>query len=297
MRLRVLLTLAAAGLAGGAFVGAGVASAAQPTVFARFEQDAKKKRPAAKGAQKPDKGKGGAPAVGKKIKLSPDGIKWGLTVDALSKLYSGVFDKEFIPLYKRVQPGVRMAELDHELAEKKALIKRNKLEFGTLPSGLDNTPIGGEYTYRNDESMTKLPLRSGAQRYFFFFSDRLWKIYDEQKLTKKSKLGKNYDQAVANLEKRFGKPPRKRPADPAAKRFFDEADWADGETILRLVDRDDLVGIVYIDQKIEENIDRYRTNKGGERGKLDGDVASVTSGESEDPNKDVGKAYKSKGKK
>ncbi|HEX7669754.1 MAG TPA: hypothetical protein VF395_09235, partial [Polyangiaceae bacterium] len=125
----------------------------------------------AKNDPKATKGKAVAPptTVDKKVKLSPDGLKFGMTIEEISKLYEKVFDDEFVPLYQHVEPGPRMAELDSELADKKQRILRNKLEFGALPSGLDDTAIGGEYSYNNGESMTQLKLRSGTQRYFFFF--------------------------------------------------------------------------------------------------------------------------------
>jgi len=77
------------------------------------------------------------PTVDKKVKLSPDGLKFGMTLEEISKLYEKVLDAEFVPLYQTVEPGPRMSELDTELADKKLLVMRNKVEFGALPSGLE----------------------------------------------------------------------------------------------------------------------------------------------------------------
>src|SRR5882757_38821 len=57
------------------------------------------------------------PTVDKKVKLSPDGLKFGMTLEEISKLYETVLDKEFVPLYQNVEPGSRMSELDSELAD------------------------------------------------------------------------------------------------------------------------------------------------------------------------------------
>jgi hypothetical protein len=233
----------------------------------------------AKGEQK-GAGKVSPPTtIDKKVKLSPDGLKFGMTIAEVSKLYEKVLDDEFAPLYKRVEPGPRMSELDSELADKKQLILRNKLEFASLPSGLDDGPLGGEYTYNNGETMTQLKLRTGVHRYFFFIGDRLWKVIDVHKLGKKSKLGEDFDGAKAGLEKTFGKAPRTLAADPPAGRKLDLADWQDKETIVRLLDHGgDAAGLAYIDRKVEEGIGKYRTNKGPAQQEVDRDVSDVTRG-------------------
>jgi hypothetical protein len=239
---------------------------------------------AAKSAAKPEKP---PTLVDKKVKLSPDGLAFGMTIEEISKLYEKVFDEEFVPLYKKTEPGPRMSELDSELADKKQLILRNKLEFGTLPSGLDNTPLAGEYSYNNGESMTQVKLRSGVQRYFFFFGDHLWKVYDVHKLNAKSKLGEDFDTAVANLTKQFGKPPRARKADLAAGIHLDQDDWEDKETIVRIADRGNgAAALMYVDRKIEDNIAKYRPNKGPAAEEVDRDVSDVTRpGKIDDKNK------------
>jgi hypothetical protein len=241
------------------------------------------------------------PTVDKKVKISPDGLKFGMTVEEISKLYEKVLDAEFVPLYQNVEPGPRMSELDTELSDKKLLVIRNKVEFGALPSGLENTALADEFTYNNSESMTQFPLRSGVRRYLFFFGNHLWKVYDVHKLGKKSKLGADYAGATATLTKQLGKPPRARKADPSAGRRLEQADWQDKETIIRLIDRGDgSTALAYIDRKIEEGIDKFRTNKGPGREELDRDVSEVTKREGDKPddkNKNVTDAYAIKKKK
>jgi hypothetical protein len=236
--------------------------------------------------------------VDKKVKLSPDGLKFGMTIEEISKLYEKVFDDEFVPLYQKVEPGPRMAELDSELAEKKQRILRNKLEFGSLPSGLDDTAIGGEYSYNNGESMTQLKLRSGIQRHFFFFGNRLWKIIDVHKLGKKSKLGEDYDGAVSGLAKQLGKAPRVLKADPSAGRKVDLADWQDKETIIRVMDHGgSTAAVAYVDRKIEEGIEKYRTNKGSAPEQVSSAVSDVTRAVAPKADPEVGKGAGAKGNK
>lgn len=214
--------------------------------------------------------------VSKKFKLSPDGLHFGMMIEEIARLYDKVLDKEFSELYKDVEPGPRMNELDAELAERKRLIMKNKLELAATPSGLDGTPIGPEYTYNNGESLTQMKLRSGIHRYFFFFANHLWKVYDVHKLGPKSKLGEDFDGAVEHFTKQFGKAPRVRKADPSAGRPFDTADWADKETIVRIINHGNGgIGLAYIDRKVEHDLAKYRPNKPA-REHLDSEVSSVT---------------------
>lgn len=214
--------------------------------------------------------------VAKKFKLSPDGLRFGMMIEEVAKLYEKVLDKEFAELYKNVEPGPRMAELDAELAERKQLILKNKLDLGGIPSGLDGTPLGPEYSYNNGESLTQMKLRSGIHRYFFFFGNHLWKVYDVHKLGKKSKLGEDYAAVVEKFTKQFGRPPRVRAADPAAGRPFDQVDWADKETIVRVIDHGNGgIGLAYIERKSERDLAKLRPNKPA-REHVDSDVSSVT---------------------
>lgn len=274
MKIRVLFMFATAGLAAGSLVAE--TSSAAPVSHAAFGKPAAagKEAKGAKAAKKV-----GPSEVTKKIAFRPKELRFGMSLEEISKVYDKVFEADFLPLYRRVEPGPRMNELDNELADKKQLVKRNHIEFSNLPSGLENTPLGGEFTYNNGESMTHVTLRNGTKRYFFFFKNRLWKIYDETALSKKSKLGTNYEGVLESLGKLFGKKAREQEADPAAKRMFDSGEWADKETILRVLNRGGKnVALVYIDRKVEENLDQMRPNKGEKPREIDATVSSVTKG-------------------
>lgn len=69
-----------------------------------------------------------------------------------------------------------MESLDAEIAEQQPT-RRKKILSGTRAAGVDYSALKGEYTYGNKESMTKLVLRTGVTRNFFF-DDKLWRSYD-----------------------------------------------------------------------------------------------------------------------
>lgn len=284
MRLRAMLMLAGACLLSGSLV---APASADPVLFGRFFDDDKPKKKKksskkSKKGKKGDKDKGPGPTrLNKRVRLSPKGVQWGMGLKELTKVYNKVFDDEFRPLYKRTQPGVKMQALDEELRVKKGLIKRNHLKFGNTPTGVDYSSLKGEYSYKNQESKTHITLRSGVKRHFFFFNNKLWKVYDEHKLKKKGALGRSYNGAVKKLTKKLKVLPRKREAGQGENApRFNEADWADGTTVVRLVDRsfEKVVGLVYVDQSVWENLDRYRPNKMKDASAVDADVESITRG-------------------
>jgi hypothetical protein len=225
---------------------------------------------------------------GKRVALSPEGLKFGMSMEAIAKLYDSVFDKEFLPLYKKASPGPETDALDADLKQKKMELRRSKVEFGQTPTGVDQTPLKGEYSYANGESMGRMTLKSGTERYFFFFSDRMWKVYDAHKLRKGSPLGETYEEAVKKLGPRLGGPGKRMPAKPDAGQNFDETHWTTADMVIRAIDRGDVVAVVWADREIQEKLPSLRKNKMKDQHSMDPDVASaLKKTEAPDPKKEV----------
>ena len=215
---------------------------------------------AEKSAEKPAKGASGPGAVAKKIALSPEGLKFGMGLEAIAKLYDKTFDDEYLPLYKKAAPGPETDALDAEIKQKKAEVRRSKIDFGKTPTGVDQTSLKGEYSYLNGESMARLTLRSGTERYFFFFNDRLWKVYDEHKLKKGTPLGDNYAGAVKVLQGKYASAPKKAAANPDKGQSFDESVWTTPDMVIRALDRDSIMAVVYADRSVQEDLAGRRKN-------------------------------------
>ncbi|HET9958437.1 MAG TPA: hypothetical protein VFQ61_28275 [Polyangiaceae bacterium] len=224
------------------------------------------------------------------FQISPKGLKWGMSLEAIAKLYDKVIEDEMLPLFQKAQPGLELDAVSEEQKNRKGELRRSRIEFGNTPTGVDQSPLKGEYSYRNSESLAVITLPSGTKRHFFFFNDRLWKVYDEHKLKKGGGLGENFQEALKALTKRFGVPPKVVPADYDKGRPFDEAEWRDPDKVIRAVDRGQVLAVVYADRKIQENLANYRKNKvelGGEG--IDKDVAFVTKSAEEPKPSDKGK--------
>jgi hypothetical protein len=291
MKFRVFVTLAAVGVGLSSLL-AEPAGASPYVPLGRFGDDEgkpkKKDKPKDKPENKPDKARDKTAAkkekdepiaageIKKRVALAPKGMRFGMSLESVAKLYDKVFEDEFVPLYKKAEPGMQMQTLDSELAEKKALLRRNKIEFGRLPTGEDQGPRKGEYSYNNGESMSRLTLKSGTQRIVYFFSDKLWKIYDEHKLRAGGPLGADYKEAVGILTKKFGIAPVMSQPDFAKGRNFEEAWWKDSTTIIRAVNRGPVLAMVYVDRSVQENLSSMRKQHAEDPHEMDRDVAAVT---------------------
>jgi len=242
---------------------------------------------------------GGAGVIEKSMQISPKGLRWGLSLEAVAKLYDGVIEQEMLPLFRKAQPGLELDALNEEQKNRKGALRRSRIDFGATPTGVDQSALKGEYSYNNGESLAIVTLPSGTKRHFFFFNDKLWKIYDEHKLKKDGNLGENFQEAVKALAKRFGAAPKMITADYDKGRPFDEAEWKDPDKIIRAVDRGQTLAVVYADRKVQEDLPRYRKAKAQNGPEpIDKDVAMVTK-KAEEPVKpgDKDKKAKEKAKK
>lgn len=295
MKLSTIVTLAAVGIVGSSLAAGQADAAPGPARVLAQKKKAKGDKKAADAAQTI----GGVPKIKGRIGLSPKPLRWRDTFVKLDKIYRAVFEKEFVPLYKKAPAGSpQMKALDAELEDKKGLLRRNKVDFGTLPTGFDNGPLKGEYSYGNGESITHVTVRSGTVRHFFFFKDRLWKIYDEHKLRKGGTYGENWEEALKILTKKFGVAPKLIEADYAKGLNFQEAHWTDGTTYIRAINREPVLALVWADASIQTNLAKHRPNKLENPHKMDKDVLAATQKEPEPPPEEKDKkAGKKKGKK
>jgi hypothetical protein len=205
---------------------------------------------------------GPAQAV-KPIQIEPvkANLKWGMTVKETHKAIDLMLDAEYKPIYQATQPGIKMKQLDSRLDEEKAEFKRSRIDLGTLPVALDSTPLAGEYTYRNKETLLKLD-RKGQTAWLFFIQDRLWKIIREVNLEKKNPYGKTFQEVAVKMSTEFGAAGRVTPPNPAKNVYATVVDWKDATTHLRLIERGETaVAFAYEDNATLGNIDALRANK------------------------------------
>jgi hypothetical protein len=74
---------------------------------------------------------------------------------------------------------------------------------------------------------------------------------------------------------RFGSPAKRIAANPDAGQNFNEGLWADPEKYIKAVDRGNVLGMVYIEKAIQDNLSSHRKNKPQNLHAMDSDVASA----------------------
>jgi len=222
------------------------------------------------------------PVVKKAIKLSLPGITWNQSPKNVTDAIEKIIDDDYRARYREVQPGIKMKELDQEVAELKSQFARSRVDFGKLPTGMDASPLRGEYTYNNRECVYNLD-RNGLRTWFFFIQDRLWKVIEEHKLNDKHPLGKTYQEAVVKMSTDFGVPGRVIPPD-GTNRFALEVDWKDATSHLRAIQRgESAMGLAFEDNGTLANLASLRPNKPAQDNGVDPDVAAALGKPSPEP--------------
>jgi hypothetical protein len=235
------------------------------------------------GAQKkkPDAPQTEAPSTKSAIKLTLPGVTWGQSPKQVAEAIDKILDDDYRPQYKEVQPGIRMKELDAQIAEDKSTFRRSRIDFGKLPTGVDAGPLRGEYTYQNREALMIFS-RKGQVHNLFFIQERLWKIIDEHKLGDTHPFGKTYPEAVIKISTMFGVPGRVLP--PEGNRFAVEVDWKDATTHLRAIMRHDTaLGLAFEDNGTLANLSSLRSFKPPVDDGVDPDVAAAIRGKAPEP--------------
>jgi hypothetical protein len=250
----------------GAFLCAGLAFGVVPQVGEVHAQSKSKKKDDAPAAD--------PPVAKKAITLTLSGVGWGMSPKQLGDAIDKILDDDYRPQYKTVQPGVQMKELDAQIAEDKAAFRRSRIDFGKLPTGLDASPLKGEFTYNNREALYVFT-RKGETSYFFFIQEHLWKIIDEHRLSDSSPLGKNYADCVVKLSASFGVPGRVLAPDGTTRNAV-EVDWKDATTHLRVIQRSDTAAaFAFEDNATLAQLPSLRTNKPTDDNAIDPDVAAA----------------------
>jgi hypothetical protein len=269
----------------------------QAGVFAADGPVSTKKAAATSKANSPRKG--ATPAKGEVAKsevpagptvvLEPDGVAFGMSADDVAKLYDRWWDKQFIPRYQKTNPGPKTRELDFELAEKKKVLRRVAIFDGRTTS-FDKSEFREEFAHGSGETMisSKLSRRPpgddklakdakpiGYTRRFFFFQDKLWKVYDEYKLDETSPFGADFKAATARVEATLGKA-AKRTRGPDSE--FENVVFEAGNTRVRVVKLPaDKLAVVRSDNALTKEVLDRRTQQAAaaDSAGLDDDIQAV----------------------
>jgi hypothetical protein len=230
------------------------------------------------------------------VALEADGVSFGMSADDVARLYDRWWDKEFVPRYQKTNPGPKTRELDFELAEKKKVLRRVAIFDGRTTS-FDKADFHEEFAHGSGETMTSAKLTRHAAapaqenltepkeakdvkgttytRRFFFFQDKLWKIYDEYHLEAAGLFGADFKEATARVEASLGKGAKKTrgPESQYENVVFDA-----GTSRVRVVKLSgDRVAVVRSDNALAKEVldKRAQQAKTADSAELDDDIQAV----------------------
>jgi hypothetical protein len=215
-----------------------------------------------------------AAAVDKTPKLKPKGLRFGMSPKKVYAAYAKAIERDYLPRYQEVEPGVQMARLKEEIRQSKQTFRLSYSPLTAGPSSLDSTPFESEFSYGNREGYMSIK-RKGRERRLFFIRNKLWKVVDVHKLGETTKWGLTFKSATKRVNKLLGADGRVRAADPEAGRPFEEADWADGKVRLRLVNWGKWVGVSYVSIRTERRIGDMRKESKKKKETLDPSIQKV----------------------
>lgn len=203
--------------------------------------------------------------------LKPRGLRFGMSPKQVIKVYDEAIERDFLPQFKKAQPGVQMERVENQVRTKQQAFRLSFTKLDAPPSALDATPYVGEFTYYNKEAFATIE-RQGKKRTLFFIRNKLWKAIDVYPLGASSKWGKSFEAAVERVDKILKKKGRR--VEIEGERTV--ADWTDGKTYLQVVDwAKGEVAVVFIDVKTASKLASLRTNEGPPEHDIDPEVKDV----------------------
>lgn len=221
-------------------------------------------------------------------------FSWGMTPDQVMTAARDSVEARYAPRLSAAAADPGKQQRIHDEREREiAAIKKSFTKFDGQKSGWDVSIIGPEFMQNNGEAVivTKEDMWS---RYFFFFENRLYKIFIA--FNKDVVSGKSFVQFGQELSARYGTPKqvfRDEKVRGGMKRVLDHFAWgASAQDRMKLVDRSDFYGVyclVLSDPNMEEQVIEKRKITNPQTENKDELVESITSskGTRSDDNDDI----------
>lgn len=128
-------------------------------------------------------------------------LRWGMSEHEVSSYAKREIASEYnAALAKTKDPG-EQGRLKTALKSAQAEVDRSLITFEKGKSKWDSSPIAGEFTYNNQESMLVSKDMSGTT-YYFFLDGKLWKYV---RVLDKSAAGGDFKKFSKYVEGKFGK--------------------------------------------------------------------------------------------
>jgi hypothetical protein len=136
------------------------------------------------------------------IATSMGDLRWGLSESEVTSFAKRKLADQYNGEISKTKDSGKQGKLRGELKQAQADVGKSVVNFSGGHSKWDNSPIAGEFTYGNGESMlmSKAP---NAQDFYFFVDGRLWKWCEV--LDKAAVGGGDFKKFSQAVEGKFGK--------------------------------------------------------------------------------------------
>jgi hypothetical protein len=135
------------------------------------------------------------------IATSMGDLRWGLSEQDVSAFARRKLAEHYGDEIKKTHDAAKQAQLKAALKTAQADVTKSLTSFEGSSSRWDHSPVAGEFSYGNGESML-VAKDDSSENYYFFLNGRLWKWY---KALDKGAAGGDFKKFSQSVESKFGK--------------------------------------------------------------------------------------------
>jgi hypothetical protein len=128
-------------------------------------------------------------------------LRWGMSEREVSSYAKREVASEYNAALAKTKDAGEQGKLKTQLKAAQSEVDRSLISFQNGKSRWDNSPVAGEFTYDNQESMLVSKDISGST-YYFFVDSKLWKYV---RVLDKSAAGGDFKKFSKYVEDKFGK--------------------------------------------------------------------------------------------
>jgi hypothetical protein len=142
-----------------------------------------------------------ANAQASKIATSMGDLRWGLSESETTAYAKRYLEQRYDAQIQKTKDNGKKGQLRADLKKAQADVGKSLISFEGKSSRWDVSPVAGEFTYGNGESML-VAKEPEATNYYFFLNGRLWKWY---KAVDQGAAGGDFKKFSRTVEGQFGK--------------------------------------------------------------------------------------------
>jgi hypothetical protein len=145
----------------------------------------------------------GASADASPIAIAMGDLRWGLSEREVSSYAKRQLNEHYSAEIAKTKDAGKQSKLKADLKQAQSEVDKSLTNFEGGHSRWDSSPVAGEFTYDNNESMLVAhDKQQGADSYFFFVNGHLWK---HVQVLDKHAAGGDFKKFSHNVEDKYGK--------------------------------------------------------------------------------------------